>query len=83
VKIANVLYIAKIYLNLLSLAQLLRNGYAVSSKGNYCFTIDDETEISKDLTGQKQLVFDYIWIKHVCLPLLGSLMTLKSNDFSV
>ena len=38
--VTNVLYIPKLDQNLLSVTQMLRNGYAVSFKENFCFIID-------------------------------------------
>ena len=38
--VTNVLYIPDLDQNLLSVAQILRNGYAVSFKENFCFIID-------------------------------------------
>ncbi|KAJ6739245.1 RNA BINDING PROTEIN [Salix koriyanagi] len=38
--IANVLYIPELDQNILSVAQMLKNGYEVSFKGNFCFITD-------------------------------------------
>ena len=39
-KLSNVLYIPELDQNLLSVTQMLRNGYAVSFKENFCFITD-------------------------------------------
>ena len=47
-KLSNVLYIPELDQNLLSVTQMLRNGYAVSFKENFCFITDVHgTEITK------------------------------------
>nr|KYP31983.1 hypothetical protein KK1_047447 [Cajanus cajan] len=39
--VKDVLYIPKLYQNVLSVPQMLRNGYGVSFKENYCFIMDE------------------------------------------
>ncbi|XP_020207568.1 uncharacterized protein LOC109792556 [Cajanus cajan] len=46
--VKDVLYIPKLDQNVLSVAQMLRNGYGVSFKENYCFIMDEHgLEIAK------------------------------------